>query len=218
MGIGVGYNEGMIWGFFDDPISGLLMFGALLLAITVHEFAHAWVADYMGDPTARLQGRLTLNPLAHLDLIGTLFLIMVGFGWGKPVPVDDYNLSNPKKDMALIALAGPVSNLVTGGVAALILRFLPLNLPEAVTHGFLFFISLSLILAFFNLMPLYPLDGSKILMSLLPDDVAVEVDYFLKEYSFILLVLMLLPLVGGRSVISVFLSPLINMGMRLLVG
>ena len=208
----------MIWDFFNDPIAGLLMLGALLLAITVHEFAHAWMADHMGDPTARLQGRLTLNPLAHLDFMGTLFLVIVGFGWGKPVPVDDYNLPNPKKDMALIALAGPMSNLLTGAAAALVLRLLPLGLPEAVVHGFLFFISLSLILAFFNLIPLYPLDGSKILMSLLPDEVATEVDYFLKEYSFILLVLMLLPLIGGRSIVSMILNPLINVGMRLLVG
>ncbi len=208
----------MIWNFLNDPISGVLILGALLLAISIHEFAHAWVADHIGDPTARLQGRLTLNPLAHLDLVGTLFLVIVGFGWGKPVPVDDYNLPHPKKDMALIALAGPVSNLLTGGIAALILRLLPLNLPEPIVHGFLFFISLSLILAFFNLIPLYPLDGSRILMSLLPDEVAVEVDYFLKEYSFILLVLLLLPLVGGRSIIGMLLNPLVDVGMRLLVG
>jgi len=79
----------------------------ILAAVSVHEFAHAWASDYLGDPTAKLEGRLTLNPLAHLDPIGTLTLILFGFGWGKPVPVDSYNLKNPRRDEALISLAGP---------------------------------------------------------------------------------------------------------------
>ncbi|NOY15243.1 MAG: site-2 protease family protein [bacterium] len=207
-----------MWGFASDPINTFLFFGALLIAITVHEFAHAWVADRKGDPTARLQGRLTLNPLAHLDPMGTLFLILVGFGWGKPVPVDEFNLRNPKTDMALVALAGPAANIISAIVAAGLLHVLPMSLAGGYVQLFLAFITLSLVLAFFNLIPLYPLDGSRILGAVLPDEIWHEVEYFLKEYSLILLILILLPLFGGRSLASAILQPLINVSMKILIG
>ena len=97
---------------FTNPLSFLIFLAALFLAISIHEAAHAWAADRLGDPTARFSGRLTLNPFAHLDPLGTLMLFLFGFGWGKPVPVDYYNLRQPRRDAALISLAGPLSNLI----------------------------------------------------------------------------------------------------------
>src|SRR3989344_291453 len=97
---------------------------SLVIAITIHEFAHAFVADHLGDPTPRLQGRVTLNPLAHLDPMGTLLLFIVHFGWGKPVQFDPFNLRNPRRDAALISLAGPATNLVTATVASIVMQVL----------------------------------------------------------------------------------------------
>src|SRR3989338_2044892 len=105
---------------FSNPLVFAAAALSLLAAITVHEFAHAYAADRLGDPTPRLQGRLTLNPLVHLDPIGTLLLFVIGFGWGKPVQFDPYNLENPKRDAAIISFAGPVSNLILATIAALI--------------------------------------------------------------------------------------------------
>jgi len=180
----------------------------------VHEYAHAFMADRKGDPTARLQGRLSLNPMVHLDPVGTLFLLIAGFGWGRPVPVDDYNLADPKRDMAIIALAGPAINLITAGLAS---GLLFLSVGGMVGVFLVRFILISVMLAFFNLIPLYPLDGSKILMAILPPDTAETVGYFLQEYSLILLVLLILPLFGGVSLISVFLSPLISLVVGVLI-
>ena len=105
-----------------NPILFLVWVAALLTAITIHEFAHAYSADRLGDPTPRSQGRLTLNPLAHLDPLGTLMLILVRFGWGKPVQFDPYNLANPKRDAAIISFAGPLSNLILATILSIILR------------------------------------------------------------------------------------------------
>ena len=151
----------------------LLWFPAVVVALTVHEFAHAWVADRLGDPTARALGRVTLNPLSHLDLIGTILLVVVHFGWGRPVPVDTRYLRNPKRDMLVIAAAGPAINVATALVVGLGLRLsgeLLLSSPAGVFvyHGLQVLVLLSLLLAFFNLLPIPPLDGSKVLMGLLP--------------------------------------------------
>src|SRR4030042_6600170 len=102
----------MLQYLFTNPFSFAIWAAALLVAITIHEFAHAWTADHLGDPTPRLTGRLTLNPLAHLDPIGTLMLLIIRLGWGKPVTVDPFNLRHPKRDMALISLSGAVANFL----------------------------------------------------------------------------------------------------------
>src|SRR3972149_8566479 len=106
----------------NNPIMFVIYLLALLIAITVHEFAHAKVADYLGDPTPRLQGRLSLNPLVHLDPLGMILLFLVGFGWGKPVMFDPFNLRNPRRDAALISIAGPGTNFVVALLLSLILR------------------------------------------------------------------------------------------------
>ena len=140
------------------------------MSLTVHEFSHALMGKWRGDKTAELQGRLTLNPLAHLDPLGLIPLLLFGFGWAKPVPYNPYNLKNPRWDSVLVALAGPAANFLMATLAAVILRFLlgyhlitSLNLLIV----FLFLsIVLNLLLLFFNLVPVHPLDGSKLLFAI----------------------------------------------------
>lgn len=201
----------MISQLLANPILGLSWIFGLILAITIHEFAHAFMADRLGDPTPRLQGRLTLNPLAHLDPIGTLMLLLTRFGWGKPVQFDPFNLQNPRRDAAIISLAGPVSNLATATLAAGIIRLAP-----AFSLLLLPLIVLSVSLALFNLIPIHPLDGGKIILGLLPRDLAAEWDRILHQYGLIILILLLLP-ISGLSPISALLSPLITFTLNLLL-
>jgi Zn-dependent protease len=202
---------GMLSQFLANPLLGLTWAIGLILAITIHEFAHALLADRLGDPTPRLQGRLTLNPLAHLDPIGTLMLLLTRFGWGKPVQFDPFNLANPRRDAALISLAGPVSNLLTATLAAAIIRLVPISYPLLLP-----LIVLSISLALFNLIPIHPLDGGKIILGLLPRGLAAEWDRTLHQYGLIILILLLLPL-GGISPISALLTPLISFTFNLLL-
>lgn len=154
----------------SGPLVFLAMFLAVIYALTIHEFSHALAAAYLGDPTARYQGRLTLNPLAHLELFGTLMLLMAGFGWGKPVPVNPYNLRWQRWGEAFVSLAGPVSNFISVIFFIIIFNLLAPYL-SATNLLFYFLISLiliNLVLGIFNLIPLPPLDGSKILFAVLP--------------------------------------------------
>jgi Zn-dependent protease len=152
---------------------------ALVVVVTVHEFCHAWMSTYLGDPTARYLGRLSLNPLAHLDPIGTLMIFVAGFGWGKPVPFSMHHLKNPRMDAALIALAGPLSNLLMALILAIPYRYLYFHSFD-VSQGsgilivlFRFMqtmIELNLVLMVFNMLPIPPLDGSKVFSLLIPGD------------------------------------------------
>jgi len=143
----------------------VLLIPVLLFALVFHEFSHAWVANKLGDPTARYAGRLTLNPMAHLDPIGGLMILFVGFGWAKPVPVDIRYLSNPRVDMMKIAFAGPAANLLLAFIGGTILRL-------GFVHGtvatmIMFFTQINIMLAVFNMIPIAPLDGSQIFSGLL---------------------------------------------------
>ncbi len=178
-----------------------------IVALTIHEFAHAYTADKLGDPTPRSYGRLTLNPLAHLDLLGTLAIIFIGFGWARPVPFDPYNLRNPRKDSMLIALAGPASNLLLAVGLSLIIPFLPLSLFSTILT---YLVLGNVSLAIFNLIPIFPLDGEKILGGLLSPDLYREYSQVMAQYGTIILVLMLLPIAGGTSPISALISPVIS--------
>ena len=145
---------------------------ALVTVLTFHEFAHAWVANYLGDPTAKYKGRVSLNPLKHLDFMGTILLFIVGLGWGKPVPVDPRNFKNPVRDSALTAAAGPFANLVLAFAAALPYKYVtPVGTPVALFVGELFgsIFYLSIVLFVFNLLPFPPLDGSKVLGFFIPN-------------------------------------------------
>ncbi len=141
---------------------------ALVIVVTVHEFSHAWVAHKLGDPTAKIAGRLTLNPLAHLDLLGTLMLFLVHIGWGKPVPVNPHYFKHPKRDEALTAFAGPLSSLVLALILTLPLKYLSLVMPEFVFQLLATVLDVSLLLFIFNILPFPPLDGSKIVGIFVP--------------------------------------------------
>ena len=197
---------------FTNPLYFVLWIIALLVAITIHEFAHAWAADQLGDPTAKLQGRLTLNPLAHLDPVGTIAMLIFRFGWGKPVPVDPYNLKDPRKDSALISLAGPASNFLLAIILSLFLRLLPIiNLNSSILNLILTpIIIMCVMLGVFNLLPFHPLDGGKILIGILPEDLAKDWDGILSQYGFFLLLLFIFPLIGGNSLITLIISPFVN--------
>lgn len=166
---------------------------AILFALTVHEYAHGWVADRLGDPTAREAGRLTFNPLAHLDPIGTLMLFLVHFGWAKPVPVNPYNLRNPKRDMIWVSLAGPVANILLAVLCAQVLKGLfSMGITSDVLFRMLYYgVLINLILAVFNLIPIPPLDGSKILMGLLPPEQAFRFAQLERSGPVILIVLVM---------------------------
>jgi len=187
---------------------------ALIVAITIHEFSHALAADKLGDPTPRSLGRLSLNPLKHLDPIGTIALIFLGFGWGKPVPIDPYNLQHPKRDEAIISLAGPVSNLILALIISLLVKFLPLNNISILFLSIL--VQMNVVLAIFNLLPLPPLDGSKIFLALLPQDKSVQWQEAFDKYGFVLIIVLLFLPIGGSNIISLIISPIIQTVLRFL--
>jgi len=211
-------------------ISILFWIIAFISAITVHEAAHAFMADKLGDPTPKLMGRLSLNPLVHYDPIGTTLLFalvimralgapVIPFGWAKPVQFDPYNLKNPRRDAALISLAGPLSNIIFAVAISVVLRLViaPFS-PVAVVSAILYpMIVLNIVLAIFNLIPIHPLDGGKILVGILPQSDAMELDNFLRRYGMILLVFLIFPTIGGKSAISMFLSPILSFFLNILL-
>ena len=152
---------------FLNPLLFLLIATAIILAFSLHEYFHAWAAYIQGDPTPKQEGRLTINPLRHIDPFGTLLLFIIGFGWGKPVPINPYNLKNQKWGPALVGLAGPGSNLLMALMAGLVLRFFEFHNPGFLTF-LLFFVWFNIALGIFNLIPVFPLDGSHILFAFLP--------------------------------------------------
>ncbi|WP_347491481.1 site-2 protease family protein [Desulfoscipio sp. XC116] len=178
----------------------LLLLPAILIGLTFHEFAHGWMADRLGDHTARHQGRLTLNPLAHIDPVGFLMLILFKFGWAKPVPVNPYNLrGDPARGMLLVSLAGPAANLVMALAASILLgvgllRLVPF--AEYVYYILYLTLQINVILAFFNLIPVPPLDGSKILAGLFPRQ--SHFIYGMETYGTIILLILLFTGVLGK--------------------
>ena len=158
----------------ENLIRYLTMAVVVVTALPVHEAAHGWVADRLGDRTARNAGRLTLNPLAHLDLFGSLALLLFGFGWAKPVPVNPSQMRKPKSGLVLTALAGPASNILMAGIVMILfkvyLNFAPVGTASGVVFGQIIYTVLqtNLTLAVFNLLPVPPLDGSTLLTALLP--------------------------------------------------
>jgi len=163
---------------------------AVLIAITIHEYFHGKVAEWEGDPTPRLSGRLSLNPLAHIDIIGFLMLILFRFGWAKPVPVNFYNLKRGRKSVILVSLAGPLSNIILAFLLSIFWRF-DLSLPVNFVRFVVELAILNLYLGIFNLIPIPPLDGSHILESILPYKYRHFYD-MLSYYSFFILIFLIL--------------------------
>jgi len=196
----------------------------ILFAITVHEVAHGWVANRLGDPTARMLGRLTLNPIKHIDPIGTILvpgvLLLLGgfvFGWAKPVPITWQNLKNPRRDVALVAIAGPMANLMMACFWAILLRFSlsldpqPLNLAFALFTMSQIGIIINVVLMVLNLIPFPPLDGSRIVSSLLPPRVAYQYER-IEPYGTYILILLLF-----TGVLSWVMTPFVNFFVQVLM-
>ena len=157
----------LLFNLLSNPILAIGFIVGILLAITVHEAMHAWIAFRCGDATAKLEGRVTLNPFAHLDLLGTIMLLLVGFGWGKPVPINPNNFHS-KFDEVKVSLAGIVGNLLMAILFALIIRFIPM--PTTFALILVIIIQINLNLMIFNLLPIPPLDGSAILKAILSEN------------------------------------------------
>jgi len=196
----------------------------LLFALTFHEFAHGYVAYRLGDPTAKNAGRLTLNPLKHLDPIGTIAFFFIKFGWAKPVPVNPTNFRNPRKDMLWVALAGPMTNLALALISAIITKtlwFLASSLPySAIAEAILVPLNamliasvwINLVLCIFNFLPIPPLDGSRILTGLLPQDLAIS--YMkIERYGFIIILVL-----AFSGVLSKVILPIIGYANSLLLS
>ena len=205
-----------------DPIAVAISFGVLLLSLTIHEAAHAWTADKLGDPTARSLGRVSLNPLVHIDWIGTVLLPIIAavsnlplIGWAKPVPVMVRNLRHPRRDFMIVAAAGPISNLLQAVVAAGLLRVVwdpALGVEPGLPATVLFLaVQINLLLAFFNLIPVPPLDGGNVMLGLLPPRLAAGYSQ-LRDYGFIILYALMF-----TGVASAFITPPTNFMMRILI-
>lgn len=201
----------LLFNLINQPALILGFLISLLVAISIHEFAHAWAAEFYGDSTPRLMGRLTLNPLAHLDLLGTIFLLLAGFGWGKPVIVNPRNFKNPKLDNLTVSLAGPLANLVLAILLGLIYRFL--NLPDIVNIFLSLLIFFNLVLMIFNLIPIPPLDGSKILSIFMSEHNYLIIQQFGISFLFLLIILS-----SFVPVVPTFLSKTVGFFFTLITG
>lgn len=204
-------NTGLLPLLGSDPMAFVLLVVALIGAIGLHEYAHALTADLQGDRMPRAMGRLTPNPIKHLDPLGTLFILLVGFGWGKPVEFRPQALSSQRFGAAMVALAGPTMNLALAFVAAVVAVQLGDNLPDFLRTFLSVFFSLNVLLAVFNLIPLPPLDGSRLLTIFLPPK-RQNIIYFLDRYGFIILLAVLL--FGGFT----FIAPIISAVSDILIG
>ena len=193
-----------------------LLIPVLLFALVFHEFSHGWVANKLGDPTAKNQGRLTLNPLAHLDPFGSMMILFVGFGWAKPVPVDSRYLANPRIDMMKIAFAGPASNLLLAFIGGMLIRVTGYMGP--LTSMLIIFTQINISLAVFNMIPIPPLDGSQIFSGIMLQRNPQLVMKLQMYGPQILLGLILFGMLTGVSLIWTVMSPFVNFFMFLFSG
>ena len=224
--------------FFAAVIFVGAMITALVLGISFHEFSHAFVADRLGDGLPRRMGRLTLNPLAHLEPVGTMLMLLVGFGWGRPVPVNPNATRNPKATLGFTAAAGPLSNFIVAAIAGLPIKlnlvswtspFIKDNARALAVHGWTSgeylsvylsaIVLFSLILGVFNLLPIAPLDGFKVALGFLPRDLSIEFAK-LERYGLVILfsLFFLVPLLTGKFLLFEIMSPIIRVLAWLFAG
>jgi len=202
---------------FDLDFKFLLIFvPVILFSLTIHEYSHAYIANKLGDDTAKRLGRLTLNPLKHLDPIGTILLLLVHFGWAKPVPIDPRNFRDPKKDMLYVAIAGPISNIITAIISGILLKFIIFDLATTGAFGaytvpliqfLVWMIFIGVVLAVFNMLPIPPLDGSRVLYGLLPDHLANSIK---KIETYGILIVFGIILFGGRTFSYILIYPFLK--------
>jgi Zn-dependent protease len=194
----------------DGIIRFLLRLPAILWAISFHEFCHGWVAYKLGDRTAAYQGRLSLNPLAHLDLVGAIMLLFVGFGWAKPVPINSRYFKNPRRDIALVSVAGAAGNFLTAIVCGIIAGVAPFAIRGALGLFMRTLLYINVGLGVFNLIPIPPLDGSKILGVMLPPSM-MRTYFFLEQYGMIIILVLVF-----TNILPAIMSPIVYNVARLL--
>jgi len=202
-----------------DPSVQVILIPVIIFALSFHEFAHGWMAYRFGDPTAQVNGRLTLNPMAHLDLFGSLALYFMGFGWAKPVPVNPMNLKDPKRNMLWIALAGPVSNLllalISGFLLGILWRLGVIGNQSAITIVLIMSLQINIVLAIFNFIPIPPLDGSKIMEGLIPSKYRAGIAKFEYYGPRVLIGLVLLSIFTRFNIFSIIISPIMSIFLKL---
>lgn len=201
-------------GFTQQIADIMLTLPAVLWAISFHEFCHGWVAFKLGDPTAQNAGRLTLNPLAHFDIVGGLMLLFFHFGWAKPVPIDPRYFKRPGRDMALVSLAGVTGNMLTAAAAAAIIRFFPgpFIANPALGRVMVLMVYVNVGLAVFNLIPIPPLDGSKLIYPVIPRS-WMRGWFFLERYGMIVLVIL-----AATGVVGAVMRPVMYLFLRLILS
>ncbi|MBL7072075.1 MAG: site-2 protease family protein [Candidatus Omnitrophica bacterium] len=191
-----------------DPIAFFLLVPLLLYSVIAHEVAHGWIASLFGDNTAKSYGRLSLNPKSHLDPMGTLALFLIGFGWAKPVPVDYRNLGSSRRVIVAVSLAGCVTNILIATIALFLLHFYPFRANHFFAPVLLITAKINIVLGSFNLIPIPPLDGSRVLMAFLPYDAKYKLAR-LEPYGFFIIVILLW---------TGILSPVITFVQNLILG
>jgi Zn-dependent protease len=201
------FSESIYWIIFAIP--------SILIASTIHEYAHGFVAFKLGDPTAKAEGRLTLNPLKHIDPIGALCMVLFRFGWSKPVPINEYNFEKREQGTAITALAGPVSNILMAIICGLINLIFQPDLTSIFGSFLLTFTIINLALAFFNLLPIPPLDGHKIVRAILPKNIRYYWEQ-LEKFYIILLIILIAPLTVHGSFAAIYISTTISESLFLL--
>jgi Zn-dependent protease len=200
-------NDALYWIVFAIP--------SILIASTIHEYAHGLAAFKLGDPTAKAEGRLTLNPLSHIDPLGALSMIIFRFGWSKPVPINENNFDKRELGTAITALAGPISNLLLASFLAIINLIFQPNLNSILGNFLLTFTVINLALAFFNLLPVPPLDGHKIVRVILPRKARYQWER-LEKFSILLIILLIFPIFPSGSIAGTYMSTVITKTLDLL--